>query len=397
MSYDLFSGLSNNANFFSDWASIKNGSYSKLLKAHYSNLYGEEKSTGSTSSSRTSSTNIIDKLIEERKHPTVSKEVQEANSELPSRISTLSSTVNKLQNKDTFQDSEDGGKKAADKVVAAMKDYVAAYNDTISAAKKSTLDRQTSNVAAVMKATNAHAAELSEIGVKINADGTLLLDETALKKADISKVQDLFSNDDIIGYGSTVKSRLGFSQASSSSVSGTTTEKADETEEEEDKQDQLSAAASLLSDIDKLTGDSLFAQKTGEDGKKEYDLDAIFSAAKSFVKNYNAMMDFAGTSLNSGVRSNLAWIKNKTSDRESMLERYGITLDNDGRLKIDEDTFKKSDMSRVQSFFKSYGDSISKQVSLVDYYMRTQANESSGYNEGGGYNVQGSAFFSDYV
>ena len=58
-------------------------------------------------------------------------------------------------------------------------------------------------------------------------------------------------------------------------------------------------------------------------------------------------------------------------------------------MTIDEDTFKKSDMSKVKDFFSDYGSSVATSASLVDYYMTTQANASNGYTADGMYNVQG--------
>ena len=66
-------------------------------------------------------------------------------------------------------------------------------------------------------------------------------------------------------------------------------------------------------------------------------------------------------------------------------------------MQIDEDTFKKADMSKVQKFFKDYGSAIATNASLVDFYMTTQANTASGYTAAGKYNVQGSNFFADFI
>ena len=126
-----------------------------------------------------------------------------------------------------------------------------------------------------------------------------------------------------------------------------------------------------------------------------YDVDKIFATAKSFVNNYNTMFDKAESSSNSGVIANLSHIRQKTSQNADVLKQFGINVDAKGRLKIDEDTFKKSDMSDVQKFFKDYGSSIATNASLVDYYSTTQANATSGYTAAGTYNVQGSARFAD--
>ena len=66
-------------------------------------------------------------------------------------------------------------------------------------------------------------------------------------------------------------------------------------------------------------------------------------------------------------------------------------------MSIYEDTFKKSDMSKVQEFFKDYGSSVATNASLVDYYMNTRANAASGYTAAGAYNVQGSSGYTDVM
>ena len=127
----------------------------------------------------------------------------------------------------------------------------------------------------------------------------------------------------------------------------------------------------------------------------QYDIGKIFATAKSFVSNYNKMFDAAESSTNSGVIANLSYIREKTARNEDALKQFGISVDQKGRMKINEDTFKKADMSKVQKFFKDYGSSVATNASLVDFYMTTQANAASGYTASGGYNVQGSARFAD--
>ena len=109
------------------------------------------------------------------------------------------------------------------------------------------------------------------------------------------------------------------------------------------------------------------------------------------------MFHTAESSSNSGVLANLSQIKNKTAKNADVLKQFGINVDAKGRMKIDEDTFKKSDMSKVQRFFKEYGSSVATNASLVDYYMTTQAKASNGYTAAGAYNVQGSARYADFI
>ncbi len=392
MNYNLFSGVSGSSgsfNWISDWNSIKSGTYGRLMKAYYGDSGHTASSSKSDSASKAKTNNVLDQILEEKKHPTVSQEVQDANSKLSSGISSLKNSVSALQNEDTFKDSEDGTTSAADNAASAMKNFVSQYNSVVGAAKKSTLSRQTSHIASMMKTTDAYKKQLEEIGVTLNKDGTLQFNEGKFKSADLSKVQDLFSRDNVMSYGSTVNARLGFASASSAAVQST------EKEEDTKEPDAVTyeGAAALKGNIADLTSDDLYKKVTGKDGSEQYDTDRIFDAVKKFAGNYNSMLDTARFSVNSGVSSNLAWIMEKTSQNKDALGKLGITVGKDGKLTVDEDAFKKSDMSDVEKFFKKYGPSIANQVSLVDYYLTTQAGVSSNYTEDGAYYAQGSYRF----
>lgn len=386
------SGSSGNSNFFSDYASIKNGSYGRLMKSYY----GKAKSSGSSSSgSSRSSYNILDKLLEEKKNPQVSQDVQEANANLTTGISSLKGSLSTLQNEKTYTDS-DNGTSAADKTFSAVKDYVSNYNNLVTAAKGSTLTSKTSYVANVMSSTAANADKLAEIGVKVNANGTLTLNEAKLKATDASKVKDLFSKDNYMSYGSTVASRLHFASVGST-TSTSSTSSADSTDSTDTSTGATSGAAGLKADSTTLASDELYAKVKDQDGNEDYDVDKIFAAAKSFVSNYNKMFDSAESSSNSGVVANLSYIREKTAKNADALKAFGISVDNKGRLNIDEDTFKKSDMSKVQKFFKDYGASIASNASLVDYYLTTQASAANSYTADATYHVQGSARYASSV
>lgn len=383
---------SGNQSFFADYASLKNGSYARLMKSYYGGGYSAAgKSVSGQRESRSS--NVLDKILEERRNPKVSEETQKANVSLTNGISTLKNSVSALRNEKTYTDTENGAS-AKDKVASAVKDYVNQYNDVVSAAKKSTLSGKTANVAAMMRSTAENADKLKEMGITINSNGTLQLNEGKLKATDISKVQELFSSKDIMSYGSTVMSRLQFA----GSAPGASASASKTTDSSDDKTNTPgSAAAALKKDSELLASDQLFDKIRDKNGKYTYDVDKIFAAAKSFVGNYNDMLSAAKSSSNSGVLSNVSFIQEKTLQNTAALKQFGISVDVSGKMTIDEDTFKKSDMSKVQKLFKDYGSSIASSASLVDYYMTTQANAASGYTATGAYNVQGSARYADFV
>ena len=379
---NFFGGMGNTS-FFSDYASIRNGSYRRLLKAYY----GGNNQSSTTAGTRKTS-NVLEQILEERKNPKVSEQTKEANSKLTSGIPTLTNAVKALQNDTTYTDSEDGKKSAQDKMVSALKTYVSQYNDVVNAAKKSTLSNKTSHIASMMKSTTENADKLKEIGISVNANGTLQFIEGQAKHADISKVQDLFSAKNSMSYGSTVMSRLQFAGITSGTTSST---------KNEDTVSSVSSAASFLADSKSLASDALYAKIKDKNGKETYDIDKIFSTAKSFVNNYNGMFEAAKSSTNSGVASNLSYIKEKTEKNKEALAQFGISLDANNKMKIDEDTFKKSDMSDVQKFFKDYGSSVATNASLVDHYLTSMAKNANGYTSAGAYNIQGISQFNDFI
>ena len=370
----LFQGLSSGSgsgstNFLADYASLKSGSYGRLMKAYY----GGESSSTVSSGSKARTNNILEQILEERRNPKVSEDVKEANANLTAGIPTLKSAVSALQNDNTYTDTQgqngQSGQNATDKVVSAMKNFVSQYNDVVNAAKQSTLSNKTAYIANMMKTSKANADDLAEIGVTINANGMLQFNE----------------GKDAMSYGSTVMSRLQFAGISST----TDTAEKDNT--------AGTNAAGLKADGEALAADKLYEKVKDKYGIMVYDVDKILSTAKSFVNNYNGMFDAAESSTNSGVLANLAKIREKTTQNTNMLKQFGINVDEKGRLQIDEEKFKKADMSQVQKFFKDYGSSVAANASLVDYYTTTKASAASGYTASGTYGVQGSSRFSDSI
>lgn len=377
---------------FSERNAIKNGTYKKLLKSYYSSLEENSGSTTSTSKRR-GQNNIIDKLLKEKMYPTVSKETQEANTNLTNGIGSLKSSISTLQSENTFEDTENG-KTASEKVVSAMKSYVNNYNNVVTASKSSTLSNKTAYVANMMSTTSKFEKELGEIGVMLKSDGTLQLDETKLKNTDLSKVQKLFSTDNIQSYGSTIASRVKFAGGGTSTTTDTTN---DSTSTDDKKPASSSAAAALKTDGETLASSELFAKIKDQDGNEAYDIKKILSTAKSFVNNYNTMFDKAESSSNSGVLSNLSYIRNRTANNTKALKEFGISVDKKGRLSIDEETFQKADMSKVQDFFKDYGSYVASNASRVDYYMNTKANAASGYTSKASYNIPPVSDYNSFI
>ena len=375
------SGIGGMSSLFSDYNSIRNGSYKSLLKSYYNlgNDSNAKKSGTSTSS------NVTEKLIKERQNPVVSKEAAEANSALTKGVSDIKSSISALQKTATFEDGKDGTT-AKSKVLSAVNDFASDYNNVVNSAKKSTNTAVTSNVASMMRSTSENKDALAEIGITVNSNGTISLDEKKLQSADISKVQNLFSSDNKLSYGSTISSRVtgaGFYGTSAGTEAKTT-------DSVSTKVNTSSSAGVVKTAAKSLASSDLYAKKKDANGKTtdEYDVDKIADTAKSFVQNYNDMYNAAKTSTNSGVSSNLTYISNTTKNNSDALSKIGINVNKNGTLSFDEEKFKNANMEDVQKAFKNYGSSVATNASLVDYYMTTQANAANGYTSNAAYNVQ---------
>lgn len=138
--------------------------------------------------------------------------------------------------------------------------------------------------------------------------------------------------------------------------------------------------------------DSVFAEvtKKDEDGKETtgYDTDAIYKAVKSFVDDYNKVMDSASESNTGNIQRAGRTMANYSKVNEHMLEKIGITIDSDNKLAIDEDKFKKADMNTVKSLFGqrgSYGYQVQTQASLMETYAKSEAAKANTYGKTGSY------------
>jgi len=187
----LFGGSGNssdNSGFsLSDYMSIKNGSYGKLMKAYYK----EQNSDGKTAA--------------EAKLETQHKGAEY--SEISSLADKFTKAVDKLTGTDIFEkksvtETDENGIETTkeeydmDSIVSALKDVAKNYNDFLSKATKSTnknVARRAENLVGQM--TN-YMKQLSAVGVKFSDDGTISIDEDKVRKTDVSALKRAFGGKD---------------------------------------------------------------------------------------------------------------------------------------------------------------------------------------------------------
>lgn len=165
--------------------------------------------------------------------------------------------------------------------------------------------------------------------------------------------------------------------------------------------DDLKNSATTLS----KTGSSVFSPVSikAEDGNvvREYDTDKIYGAVKNFVDSYNSVLDSTKNSSVSSITSTVTAMKNSTKSNESALSDMGISIDKDGKLSIDEDTFKASNMENVKSLFNgsnSYAAQTAARANSINTAVQIEQSKANTYTNGGSYsyNYTNGNLFNNY-
>lgn len=154
-------------------------------------------------------------------------------------------------------------------------------------------------------------------------------------------------------------------------------------------------ADALKKSADALNNDELWEkkkinkkdEKTGEEIEVEdYDWEAITKAVKSFVEDYNDVVEQAGNSNSKDVLRNAVWMTGITEANENMLSKIGITVGKGNKMELDEDMLKKADISSLKTLFTGHN-SYANKVSMKASSLSNAAARSSGtYKSNGTYN-----------
>ena len=183
--------------FFSDYVSIKNGSYGKLMKAYYGG--NANSSVSQFASGRMGVSKDDGKTI---------TALQNNASGLKGAAEELLTTGSKsvFAKKDLEKVAEDGTKTTekgydADTIYKAVSKFVDSYNSTIKSAGNSYNNSVLNTASNMVTSTVSNMKLLAKVGISIGGDNTLHIDENAFKKADMKTVENLFGTKGSYGYG----------------------------------------------------------------------------------------------------------------------------------------------------------------------------------------------------
>lgn len=191
----LFGG-SSYGNFygsFGDYASIRSGTYKKLLNSYYS----KTKENSGTSSTRKTGTWNRQNTYANAALTSVRKEADELTASARALVDQGSRSLFR-EKYTTTTDAETGVKTTTkgydtDAIAKAVNTFVSDYNSAVKAGSESANSNVVRNTSYMAQQTRIYARSLSEAGITIEKDNTLSVDEDKLKSANIDTLRRVFN------------------------------------------------------------------------------------------------------------------------------------------------------------------------------------------------------------
>lgn len=366
----------------SDYASIKNGSYGKLMKSYYA--LDEDNKTDKKSKNDTDDTDATIRSIK-----TAADDLKDSAAALYSSKGLFAKDSNGEYNMEAIYE----------KVNAFIEDY----NSMIGSVGSAETESIANAGASIVNNTSNNIDMLSKMGISVSgADFTLSINKEKFMKSDISDIKSMFSGVGSFAYQVGAKASRVYSMVEDKvSGSGYKSSKA-ETSSSTSK-DTANTIAKIKDKADDLvsTGTDLYKNRKLFDKayNGDYDTDEIVEEISAFIKDYNDLVISAENTKSSGIESAMKTLESITDAYKKDLAEIGITVDKeDGTLTFDEKSFLNSDMKAAKSLFVGTGSfayQVTLKATMVANQAETEANKANTYTDnatfGNNYNT-GSIF-----
>lgn len=205
-SNNFSSGIYNN---LSEFSSIRSGNYRLLVKKYYSINSSDDKK----------GTNKNDKV---NQTISTSKDKTALLASIKSSSSQLKDSANDIRKgRNSLFSSKDGSYDSA-KAYDAVKGFVSDYNSVIENTSKSNSSSITSAAKSMVGNTLANSNMLSKVGITIDEDSKLSINEDKFKSASVNDVKTLFSGNGSYAYQTSVKAAMVENAANNESAKSNT-------------------------------------------------------------------------------------------------------------------------------------------------------------------------------
>ncbi len=142
------------------------------------------------------------------------------------------------------------------------------------------------------------------------------------------------------------------------------------------------ATDSLKDSADKLLAKgskSLFEQE---------DAEQIYSAVDEFVKDYNSVLDTMDSVNSTSILGRAKNMVQNTAVNSKLLEKVGITINENNSLSLDKETFLKADVNSVKNLFNGNGSfayRVSVHSSMMNYAAEQESEKAATYTSAGAF------------
>ncbi len=358
----------------SDYASIKNGSYGKLMKSYYAMEDGADKKEINSKNDTDDSDATI-------------KNIKNASSGLKDSAQALYSS------KALFEKNADG-EYDMEAIYEKVNAFVEDYNATIEAVGSAETDSIAKAGANMVNATTNNVEMLAKIGIKVSgSDFTLSVDKEKFMESNIADVKTMFSGVGSFAYQVGAKASRIYTMVEDKVSSGSAYKSGKTETSSSTSKDTANTIAKIKDRADDLvsTGTDLYKNRNlfETDKNGEYDVDEIAEEIGAFIKDYNDLLISAENTKSSSVENAVKSLAGITEAYEKDLKSLGITVDEeDGTLKFNEDIFKKVDMKDAKSLFigtASFAYQATAKAAMVANQAENEANKANTYTDNATY------------
>lgn len=189
------------SSLLTDWASLKNGTTTKLAKAYYGNT--------ETKSSISATAKQANEFL--KKNSALNKDALSLKVVASSLADSKSLFTEKVESKDkdgkVVKDDDGNAVKDynRDKIASTVKDFTEKYNEVVQSGGDSNNNSVLRNTMYMTRMSKANEDLLADVGITIGEDNKLSVDEEKVKTADINKLSSLFSGSG--SYAASVEAR----------------------------------------------------------------------------------------------------------------------------------------------------------------------------------------------
>ena len=410
----LFSGFQNSKNssnlFYginlADYASIKNGSYGKLMKSYYKEMNSNQTSSGNKNEVNNNSTNKTETSVNSIKKQEL-VDLQKYTNELKNSSDKLLKKGSASLFKSEYKESD------KETLYKAVSDFVSDYNNVLEKGSTSASGSIARMSGRLQNTANDHKQALEAIGITMDK-GKLTINKDTFMKADMNQVKKLFHENN--SFGEFVSDRIKSienaieteakknkidveslkKEAQVSSVDKNTdtntnssTNKTESPANDVRKQEMTNMqkyADELQSAADKLLKKgtaSLF-----KDEYKDEDKDLLYNAVSDFASKFSIVLEKGKESTADSIADMAGRLKATADDNKEMLKQVGISVE-EKKMIVDKEVFMNADMEQVKKLFNnidSFGYFVSQRAESIEYAANNEANRNNLYSENGTYN-----------